>query len=253
MWEINQLVVLVDDPKQLIYKITKTYDDIIELKGYKHRSILKIQKDAIKEAPLELIKKSDDLEKKYIDHFKQMKQRNKKHLFGRVLHVDGDEEYLNNCIQLYNACNISVISIYMNEKEVYKYIEKIIETCTPDIVVITGHDYYNGQEIKDVDNYENSKYFGKTIRNIRKHFSDVVIIAGACNSHYEYLMGQGANFATSPGRIETHTFDPAIIAIKVATTSKNKIVDFSQILKYIEGKNKAVGGIETNGKMKFLY
>lgn len=253
MFEINQLVVLVDDPKQIIYKIININEETIELKGYKHRSILSIDKSKIKLAPKELIQKADDLEKIYIKHFKQIKQRNKKHLFGRVLHIDGDIDYLNNCVELYNACNVNVISIYMNEKETPKYIEDIINKITPDIIVITGHDYFKGNERKDINNYENSKYFGETIRNIRKHFSDVVIIAGACHSHFEYLMGQGANFATSPARIETHTFDPAITAIKIATTSKNKIVDFNQIIKYIEGKKDAIGGIETYGKMKFLY
>ena len=57
-------------------------------------------------------------------------------------------------------------------------------------------------------------------------------------------MGQGANFATSPGRIETHTFDPAITAIKVATTSQSKLVDFDQFIKYIER--------ETNNKIAYL-
>lgn len=253
MFEINQLVILIDDPKQIIYKIINVNEDCVLLKGYKHRSIFSVSKNKIKLATEDLIQKSNEFDRKYLNHFKQIKQRSKKHLFGRVLHIDGDLEYLKNCVELYNACGVNVIDIYINEKELPIYIEEIVKKTTPDIIVITGHDYYKGPERKEINNYENSKYFGEAIRIIRKNFSDVIIIAGACHSHFEYLMGQGANFATSPARIETHTFDPAIVAVKIATTSKNKIVDFNQILKYIEGKKDAMGGIETNGAMKFLY
>ena len=72
-------------------------------------------------------------------------------------------------------------------------------------------------------------------------------------SHFEYLIGKGANFASSPGRINTHTYDPAIVAIKVASTSKNQTVDFSDISKFIEDGRKAIGGVETEGKMKLIY
>ena len=41
-------------------------------------------------------------------------------------------------------------------------------------------------------------------------------------------------------------------AIKIATTSCNKIVDFRQITKYIENGRDAIGGVETYGKMKLL-
>lgn len=253
MYNINDLVVIKDDPKQIIYKIININDQGVELKGYKHRFILSVSLDKIELAPYNLIQKSDDYDKKYLKHFQQIKHRNKKHLFGRVLHIDGDIDYLRNCEELYKVCGVPVNSIYMKEEEIPLYIEKIIQIITPDIIVITGHDYYKGVNKKDINNYENSKYFGDTIRIIRKYFNNVVIIAGACHSHYEYLMGQGANFATSPGRIETHTFDPAITAIKVATTSQNKLVDFDQFIKYIEGKRDAIGGIETYGKMKYLY
>ena len=69
---------------------------------------------------------------------------------------------------------------------------------------------------------------------------------------FESLIANGANFASSPKRIHIHTYDPAVIAIKCATTSYLQNVDFNQILKYIENGKDAVGGIETKGKMKLL-
>ena len=132
-------------------------------------------------------------------------------------------------------------------------IEELLLHLTPDIIVITGHDAFDETNILDINAYENSKVFGEVVRIIRKHFFDVVIIAGACCSHYEYLIAQGANFASSPKRINTHTYDPAVVAIKVASTSVNKMVDFQEIIKYIEGGRDAIGGVQTNGKMRIIY
>ena len=94
----------------------------------------------------------------------------------------------------------------------------------------------------------------EAVRIIRRHFNSdaMTVIVGACGSHFEALIASGANFSSSPKRINIHTYDPAIIAIKVASTSVNQLVDFNQTLKYIENKKDAFGGIETKGKMKIL-
>ena len=52
------------------------------------------------------------------------------------------------------------------------------------------------------------------------------MIAGACQSNFEALIASGADIASSPKRINVHTFDPAVIAIKVATTSFLKTIDY---------------------------
>ena len=76
---------------------------------------------------------------------------------------------------------------------------------------------------------------------------------GACQSNFEALIANGANFASSPKRINVHIYDPAIIAIKVSTTAYNKIVNFDSLSNVIENLNDAYGGIETMGKMRILY
>ena len=119
---------------------------------------------------------------------------------------------------------------YDINKSSQKVIEKIILEITPDIIVFTGHDQYYGEDIKDLDNYENSKYFIKAIRNVRKHFSDIVIIAGACSSHFEALIGSGANIASSPKRVNIHALDPAIVAGCLSFSDKNSKIDIIKIL-----------------------
>ena len=176
------------------------------------------------------------------------------YLPGRILHIDGDEEYLNSCMDLYKDMNLFANGICIKEDEIKYKIEKLILDLTPDIVVITGHDYYNNQGIKDLSNYKNTSHFIDALRIIRKHFSSdsLIVIIGACGSHFEALIASGANFSSSPKRINIHTYDPAILAIKAATTSNNQNIDFYQALKYIEDGHDAFGGIETKGKMKIL-
>ena len=172
--------------------------------------------------------------------------RKTKVLTGTILHIDGDKEYLKSCMSFYKKVNVFAWGIYIKEKEVKQKILKILEELSPDIVVITGHDAYNGQGIKDLNNYENSKVYIDIVRTIRSKHSkeNLVVIVGACASHYEALIASGANFASSPGRINIHTYDPAVVAIKVATTSCNKTIDFDSVAKHmIDGKKAIAQGI----------
>ena len=253
VFEINQLVIIKKDPNKIIYKVKNIIDDKIELIGLYYRKIICVNIEDIELADNKQIEKEKLKNENILKNFKKNNQRHKKYLLGRVLHIDGDEEYLNSCLELYNNIGLKAECIYIEEKEIVNKIEILLEQITPDIIVITGHDSFNEENKFKIENYENSKVFGETIRKIRKHYLDVVIIAGACCSHFEYLIAQGANFASSPGRINTHTLDPAIVAIKVASTSINKTVDYFDIIKYIEGGKEAFGGIQTNGKMKIIY
>ena len=252
MYEISDIVQYKKDGN--IYTIKKIAIPFYTLYGINNRSIVvceekdidKISNDEIKH----IYNKDENKKKRVVNLFKTRK--NNTALFGRVLHIDGDEEFLNKCLNLYQDLGIYAYGVALNEKDIYQHIEKIILEITPDIIVFTGHDQFYGDDIKSLDNYENSKYFIKAIRKVRKHFLDVVIIAGACSSHFEALIGSGANFASSPKRVNTHTYDPAICAIKVATTPYDQRVDFKNIYKYIENGKEALGGIETKGKMKLL-
>ena len=48
-----------------------------------------------------------------------------------------------------------------------EYLDKI----NPDIIVITGHDLYNQQGLKNIENYTNTKYYMETVKIIRKRKS----------------------------------------------------------------------------------
>ena len=254
--QINDLVIIKDDVHQIIYIIKEINDDNVLLKGYNHRTFVIKKIHQIEKATTEQISNEENVVNKYKTKIRKITNtRNMgKPLFGRILHIDGDEDYLESCMKLYKEMGIYAEGLNISENKIKDKIIDIIEKTTPDIIVITGHDIYNGKDKKDLRNYENTSFFIDAVRLIRKkyYYDDVVIIAGACCSHFEALIASGANFASSPGRLNIHTYDPAVIAIVVASTSINRNIDFSQCLKLIENGRLAFGGVETKGKMRMM-
>ena len=124
----------------------------------------------------------------------------------------------------------------------------------PDIVVITGHDaYYEKKGSKnDIKNYKNTEYFVKAVKEARKYeksHEKLVIIAGACQSDYEELIKAGANFASSPKRVNIHALDPAIIATVLAMSERNKEIDLVNLLSRTKYGADGMGGIISTGMM----
>ena len=120
------------------------------------------------------------------------------------------------------------------------------------------HDaYYEKKGNKDnIENYKNSKNFVKAIkiaRNYEKSHDKLVIIAGACQSDYEALIKAGANFASSPKRVNIHALDPAIIATTLATTARDEPIDLIQLLSKTKNGKDGIGGIQSNGLMYIGY
>lgn len=245
--------IIKNETPTIVYEKINQDGEYILLKGYTHRIIRKTNIDNIEVASTDLIEKETKLSKRYLSLNNNI--RNNKLLFGTVLHIDGDKDYLESCLSFYKKMDIYTWGIYIKEKEIKDKIIDILNELTPDIVVITGHDAFNGKDKKDICNYENSQTYIDIVRKIRTkyHKDELVVIVGACSSHYEALIANGANFASSPGRINIHTYDPAVVACKVATTSCNKVVDYDSIIKHIIDGKKAIGGVETKGKMRITY
>lgn len=255
MFKINDLVILKDDPNKMIFIINKIETDNVFLFGYIYRVSIVTKIDMITLASDELIEEENKIVLKSYNRIVRQKNRiTKKVVFGTVLHIDSDDKFLKSCLNLYKEMKVHAWGVYLKENDICKVIDNLLDEVTPDIVVITGHDYFNGKEQKDLTNYENTNKYIDAVRLIRKRFNNdsLIVIAGACCSHFEALIANGANFASSPKRIHIHTYDPAIIAIKCATTSCNQIIDFNNVLKFIENGRDAYGGIETKGKMKIL-
>ncbi|HWR42858.1 sporulation peptidase YabG [Sporomusa sp.] len=175
---------------------------------------------------------------------------------GRVLHLDGDEEYLKMCLKTYSQLNIQAEGRWVEEAKQSEVIADLLTEVRPDILVLTGHDALVGntkKDLSDINNYRNSKYFVAAVKKARifePSRDDLVIFAGACQSHFEAILSSGANFASSPNRIFIHAYDPVFIAEKVAFTPINKTVDVSDAITASVTGVDGVGGLETRGKFR---
>lgn len=174
---------------------------------------------------------------------------------GKILHVDGDPEYLDVCLKVYKQLMLDVVGKHVAEKEQPKVILDLVKQVKPDIVVITGHDSI-AKDIRnytDLSNYKNSKYYVESVmelRNYESSYDDLVIFAGACQSCYEGILDAGANFASSPSRILIHCLDPVFLCEKVAYTNIEKVVSIRDALENTITGTKGIGGLQTRGKYR---
>ncbi len=174
---------------------------------------------------------------------------------GKVLHVDGDPNYLKKCLTLYKKLNVPVSGVYCGEKEMPERVPSWVDEVRPDILVITGHDAYsrNKGKITDLRAYRHSMDFVRTVEKIRiKHpdLDQLIIFAGACQSHFESLIRAGANFASSPSRVNIHALDPVYIVSKLSYTPFTDRVNIWHILRNTITGEKGIGGIETRGVLR---
>ncbi|MGI6588077.1 MAG: sporulation peptidase YabG [Peptococcia bacterium] len=177
---------------------------------------------------------------------------------GEVLHLDGDKEYLQLCKTTYAQLNIKMNGFEVPEEKQPELVHEYLQKYTPNILVLTGHDGLLKEvtDFKNVRNYRNSAYFIEAVRKAREYEpgrDDLIIFAGACQSHYEALIAAGANFASSPQRVLIHAFDPVFIAEKLAYSSIYETLSVEDILNNTITGLDGVGGIETRGCLRLGY
>ena len=244
MFKIGDLVTRSSYSNDVIFKIIDIEDDVAILKGINVRLCA--------DSPLsDLNYASKTIDDRFfyekINEIRNFERNDYFYIPGKILHIDGDKEYLNRCLDFYKKANVLAIGVYSPEKEMSLNVEKYLEDINPDIVVITGHD-------SDVKN--NSKYFSDAVRVCRrfqKDYDKLIIIAGACQSNYEKLLKAGANFASSPKHINIHALDPAIIALSLSLLDKNKTVDLLSLLEKTSNGKDGMGGVNTKGVMTTGY
>ncbi len=174
---------------------------------------------------------------------------------GRVLHIDGDGDYLKNCMRYYQELGVPVVGEHVAEDAQPDKVVALLKTYLPDILVLTGHDGLiarRGDRSK-IENYRTSRYFVEAVRRSRRVEPDkdaLVIVAGACQSHYEAILEAGANFGSSPERVFIHCYDPILVAEKVAFTPFDSVVHVAHAIENTVSGIKGIGGVETKGKLR---
>jgi len=238
-----------------LFKVINIKNDICYLKGaevrlYADSPITDLKKNKYEEKNEEVAKEligEDVLDRS--DFF---------YLPAKVLHIDGDSDYLEKCLKFYKEAGILAIGKRVKEENIFEQIKLLLREYKPDIVIITGHDAYYKKKgnINDIRNYKNTENFIKAVKEARKFENShekLVIIAGACQSNYEELIKAGANFASSPKRVNIHALDPAIIATTVALSERNKPIDLINLLNKTKYGKDGMGGLMCNGLMYVGY
>jgi len=104
--------------------------------------------------------------------------------------------------------------------------------------------------------YKYSSKFVEAVKEARRFESShqkLIVIAGACQSNYEELIKAGANFASSPKRINIHALDPAIVAAKMSLSDINNDINLKEIIENTKYGSNGIGGIITKGTMYTGY
>jgi spore coat assembly protein len=173
---------------------------------------------------------------------------------GKVLHIDGDQDYLRKSMSLYHRFRIPAQGFFIRELHMPDLLMRLLPQVKPDIVVITGHDgvlkHRSGSELFQLSSYKNSIHFVNAVHVARQFERDrdsLTVIAGACQSHFEALLQAGANFASSPARILIHALDPVLIAIKSSLTPIRETINVSDVIRHTISGMEGIGGIETQG------
>ncbi|MCX7712014.1 MAG: sporulation peptidase YabG [Clostridia bacterium] len=177
---------------------------------------------------------------------------------GKVLHLDGDKDYLDICIEQYKKLGIEAVGISITEKDQAGAVYDLLQEHKPDILVLTGHDgMIKGESnYQNIDNYRNSKHFIEAVKEARRYEKNpdsLVIFAGACQSLYHQIIDAGANFASAPYRVLIHALDPVLVCQKVALTSIEKVLDPMDIVGNTITGYKGIGGVQTRGKYRIGY
>ena len=176
---------------------------------------------------------------------------------GRVLHLDGDGTYLRKSMALYARMRVPAHCVHCHESAMPEALVRLLPHTRPDIVVITGHDGVLKNRphasLRPLSSYKNSFHFVQAVRTARAYEpnkDNLIVIAGACQSHFEALLEAGANFASSPRRVMIHALDPVVVAIKASRTPFRETIHLTEAIRGTICGAEGMGGVETFGKRR---
>lgn len=251
MFDVGDLVTRKSYNNDIVFKIIGTDGDNYLLKGLFVRLYADSLKDDLKIYNDITV---DDFSPE-IDGYRNLERNEFFYLPARILHIDQDADFLDKCMKFYKQNKLKAFGVLSNDDNLSDDVMENLKKYNPDILVITGHDAYYRKHRKN-SNYKNTDKFIDAVRVARKYENShekLAIIAGACQSNYEELIRAGANFASSPKRVNIHALDPAIVASSLAFSDKNKNIDLIKILDKTKYGSNGMWGIITKGMMYIGY
>ena len=242
--KIGDQVTRISHEHDILFKIVGFEGDIVFLKGVD----LRLVADSYVDDLVKVLDHKENDDKSIIEKNVRDLNIDRSQYFylpGKILHIDGDNDYLERCMKFYEDMNVKANGIALKEIEMPNKILALLEEFQPDIVVVTGHDAYYSKkdDMKDNNNYQNTINFIDAVKVARKYEK----------SHDKLIIIAGANFASSPKRINIHALDPAIIASSLALSDRNKSIDLIHLIEKTKYGKDGIGGIITNGTMYVGY
>ena len=259
MFGVGDYVTRKSYNNDIVFKVIDIRDNIYYLKGVNFR----LYADSPKE---DLVVCEDNLDSdKFspsIDDYRDLDRNEYFYLPGKILHIDGDEEYLEKCMNFYNKSKIKAYGLYLKEDEFAISIGNLLKKYNPDILVLTGHDaFYRKKRNK----YKNTSNFVDAVMEARKYeksHEKLLIIAGACQSCYKIITRLFCTPACS-------TATPCIFSSPISFaqsfclsiylfsclsfSDKNTNIDLIKILDKTKYGASGIGGIITKGTMYVGY
>jgi spore coat assembly protein len=270
-FEVGDIVARQSHKLDVIFKIV----ELVEKDGKDHAILKGIDFRLVCDAPLEdLVKlKPEDIANYWRQVFTRnndcvrrslSRRQNNQHCLrngkeiqtfavpGTVLHIDGDQDYLELCLTTYKQLGVPANGYVFPEAKHAEVLRELLPKHLPNILVTTGHDGFvpGKKDYRDIGSYRNSSHFVNAVKSARafEHNRDsLVIFAGACQSHYEAILQAGANFASSPERVLIHAFDPVFIVERVAYTPVSEAVSLKEVIEHTITGYPGIGGVETRG------
>lgn len=237
--KIGDYVVRKKYNKDIVFQIYAIKENLYYLKGVEYRLLADAFEEDLEVVDLYRVKQTFDF------------QLNQGVLKGKILHLDGDETYLKICEEQYERLNARSVCLHIKQKDMATCIQDLLYKYQPDLLVITGHDALNEE-----GDYSHSSEFVACVKQARlyeKNKDQLIIFAGACQSDYERLIAAGANFASSPKRVNIHALDPVNLMSQISSVSVKEYIDLEAITKYTTCKMDGIGGIDTKGVARSIY
>jgi len=263
-FKIGDIVARKSHNLDTMFKIESIDDDLAQLKGVFFRfnadapvtDLASVSSSDVRAARIDEEEKIAVMKPpEALAGMRNLHKDNDFYISGRILHVDGDDDYLERSAKLYEHANVYATTIFVKEPLMPDRVPELVKQLRPNIVVITGHDAIENKALANtLEGYRSSKFFVNTINELRKlepSLDYLIIIAGACQSHFEALIGSGANFASSPKRINIHALDPAIVAATVALTPYKDEIDLKEVLEKTVSNIAGIGGLQTKGTLRY--
>ncbi|MFV0519290.1 MAG: sporulation peptidase YabG [Lachnospirales bacterium] len=261
--EVGDIVYATYNGENLRFSINCIDNEICKLHCLDYRLTLKLPKDELTTSTLEetedfartFKKNSTEIINKILSE--RIKDFDNKIEKTKVLHIDGDANYLNLCMKTYENLDIDAYGEFIPLEQQKNHIQDLLKKYKPTVLVITGHDFFENDKNKySLDSYEGSKHYVETVAKARELMhsrSELIIICGACQSYYEEIIKAGANFASSPKRVLVHALDPVLIAERVIYTNIQSVLDGREAVKNTISGSDGYGGIDTQGTLRGVY